>query len=155
MRAFRREIMDEVSVYGDQHRFLPILARSHGFQVVEVDVAQSEKDVFKRVYSFGVYVRRVLDIITIFFLVKFIKKPLRFFGLIGFFTFAVGGLATTYLIAEKLIFGVGLGDRPALMLSALMIVLGIQILAVGLIGELIIFSNIKNLKEYSVKRIVN
>ncbi len=153
-RAFKRQVMSELHVYGDQHRFLPLLAERQGFTVREVDLAQDPADRAKRVYSPGTYVRRILDVLTVFFLVKFTRKPLRFFGLIGLSVLAVGSVLTVYLGVERLFFGVGLADRPALILGTLMVVLGIQIIAVGLIGEIVIFTRAKDLKEYKVDEII-
>lgn len=155
VRAIRRRIANEVPVYGDQHRFLPMLASRQGFRVAEIDVAQSPREAGTRLYRPGVYIRRILDIFTVFFLVKFTKKPLRFFGLVGTGTFALGGIFLLYLIVERLIFGVPLADRPALLLSSLLVVLGVQVFAMGLIGELIIFTHAKEMKEYTVERVVN
>ncbi len=155
VRAFKRQITTEVPVYGDQHRFLPLLASRQGFQVKELDLAQSTKDKFRRIYGLGVYPRRLLDIFTVFFLVKFTKKPLRFFGLIGAATFTVGALLTLYLVIERLFFGMSLAERPALLLSSLSIVLGVQIFALGLIGELIIFTHAKDIKGYTIEEIIN
>ena len=154
LRLFRRQVAEELNIYGDQHRFIPILARQQGFKVVEVDAAQAEDDVFRRVYSLGVYIRRMLDMLSVVFITKFTKKPLRFFGLIGSFVLLIGTLSTLYLVVDRLFFGVALADRPALVLAVLMIVLGFQMIAVGLIGELIIFTHAKDLKEYKVKRVV-
>lgn len=154
VRAMRRQVASEVILYGDQHRFLPLLAERQGFKVVEMDVAQAPDDVFRRLYSVGVYVRRLLDILTIVFIVKFTRKPLRFFGLIGSFTLTIGAIGTLYLVFERLVLGVPLADRPALVLAVLMIVLGFQMIAVGLIGELVIFTHAKDIKEYTIDRII-
>jgi len=91
-RALRRSVVDEVPIYGDQHRFLPLLAIRRGFRVREVQVLQSDKDRYEVRYGPRVYVQRLLDILTVFFLVRFTKKPLRFFGMIGSVTFAVGAI---------------------------------------------------------------
>ena len=154
VRALKRRVAEELNIYGDQHRFLPLLAAQQGFKVLELDAAQAKEDTFKRVYSPGVYIRRMLDILTIAFIVKFTRKPLRFFGLIGSFTLALGTLGAVYLAIERLYFGGALADRPALVLAVLMMVLGFQTIAVGLIGELIIFTHTKDVKEYRVERIV-
>ena len=82
------------------------------------------------------------------------RKPLRFFGLLGSVTLAVGGISTLWLIVERLFFDIPLADRPALVLATLMVVLGIQLLAVGLIGELIIFVHARDMKEYKISEIV-
>jgi len=155
VRAFKRELAADIPVYGDQHRFLPLLAIRQGYRIREIDVAQSPRDRFHRVYRLGVYPRRLLDMLTVFFLVRFTKKPLRFFGLIGAATFALGLLITLYLVFERLILGTSLAERPALLLSSLMIVLGVQIFALGLIGELIIFTHAKDIKEYTIEKIIN
>lgn len=155
VRAFKRQITEEIPVYGDQHRFLPVLAGRQGYRVKEIDLAQSPRDKFTRIYQPGVYPRRLLDMLTVFFLVKFTKKPLRFFGLIGIATFGVGALTVLYLVAERLFFGSALADRPALLLSSLLVVLGVQIFALGLVGEIIIFTHAKDIKEYTIEKIVN
>jgi len=155
VRAFKRQITEEIPVYGDQHRFLPVLAGRQGYRVKEIDLAQSPRDKFTRIYQPGVYPRRLLDMLTVFFLVKFTKKPLRFFGLIGIATFSVGALIVLYLVAERLFFGSALADRPALLLSSLLVVLGVQIFALGLVGEIIIFTHAKDIKEYTIEKIVN
>jgi len=154
VRAFKRQITKEVAIYGDQHRFLPVLANRVGFKVREVQVAQSPKDNFRGVYRPREYLHRLLDIFTVFFLVRFTKKPLRFFGMIGTVTLVVGAAFLVFLIFERLFMGVSLAERPALLLSSLLVVLGVQILALGLIGELIIFTHARDLKEYTVEEIV-
>jgi len=154
-RAFKRQVINEISIYGDLHRFLPVIAHRQGFRVTEIDAAQCESDTFRRIYAPGLYMRRLLDILTVFFLIKFTKKPLRFFGLVGTSLFGIGAITTLYLVVERLLFDVALGDRPALMLSSLMIILGIQVIAIGLIGEIIIFTHARNLKEYTVDEIIN
>jgi len=153
-RAMRRRVLEEIALYGDQHRFLPILADRQGFRVAEVDVRQSAKDRHDRVYRPREYTRQVLDIFNVFFLVRFTKKPLRFFGMIGISTFAIGALITAYLVVDRLFFGHPLADRPALLLSSLFIVLGLQVFALGLLGELIIFTHARELKDYQVDKVI-
>lgn len=154
-RAFTREVLDEIQLYGDLHRFFPVMVHRQGFRVIELNVTQSKKDTHQRLYAPGLYVRRLLDLLTIFFLVKFTKKPLRFFGLVGTTLFGIGALISLYLIGDRLFFEVPLADRPALFLSSLLIVLGVQIIAIGLIGEIIIFTHAKELKEYKIDKIIN
>jgi len=154
MRALKRRVVEEIPIYGDQYRFLPVLAEKRGFRVHEVDVPQSKRDAAPSVYGMGVYLRRILDILTIFFLVKFTKKPLRFFGLVGSATFAFGGLVLLIVIFQRLFMDVSLAGRPALLLSSLFVVLGIQLFALGLIGELIIFTHARDIKEYTIDEIL-
>jgi glycosyltransferase involved in cell wall biosynthesis len=153
-RAMHRRVLEEISLYGDQHRFLPILAHHQGFRVAEVDLRQSPRDHFDSVYRPREYARQVLDIFTVFFLVRFTKKPLRFFGMIGVSTFGIGGLLLLYLVVDRLVFRHSLASRPALLLSSLLVVLGLQIFALGLLGELIIFTHAKDIKDYQVDEII-
>lgn len=154
-RALRRRIIEEVPIYGDQHRFFPLLAARSGFRIEEVPLRQSRRDPHRRIYRPGVYLRRLLDVLTVFFLVKFTKKPLRFFGLIGSATFAVGALLMLFIVVERLSTGVPLAERPALLLSSLLVVLGAQLFALGLLGELIIFTHAGQIKEYTIEEIIN
>ena len=154
VRAFTRKVADGVSIYGDQHRFFPLLAQQKGFRVSEIELPQSEADMQKRFYKPGVYMRRILDILTVFFLVKFTKKPLRFFGLIGSVIFVLGLLFLAYVVIERMAFGLPLADRPALLLSSLLIVLGVQVFVLGLIGELVIFTHATELDEYEIEEII-
>ena len=154
-RALKRSVCDEVPIYGDQHRFLPLLAFRRGFRVHEVQVLQSDKDRYEGRYGPRVYVQRLLDILAVFFLVRFTKKPLRFFGMIGTVTFAVGAIFLVYIVFERVFYDIALADRPALLLSSLLVVLGLQIFGLGLLGELIIFTHAQDIKEYTIEKIVN
>jgi glycosyltransferase involved in cell wall biosynthesis len=153
-RAFNRRVLEEISLYGDQHRFLPVLANRQGFRVTEIDVRQSPRDRFDGNYTPRDYVRRALDIFSVFFLVRFTKRPLRFFGMIGAITFGLGALITAWLVVDRLFLHHPLGDRPALLLSSLLVVLGLQLFALGLLGELIIFTHAREMKDYKVDRII-
>jgi glycosyltransferase involved in cell wall biosynthesis len=154
-RALRRQVFAELDLYGDQHRFIAILAARLGFRVAEVAVRQSPRDRRSRVYRPREYLHHFLDLISIFFLVRFTKKPLRFFGMIGAVTFGIGALLITYLGIERIAFQSSLADRPALLLAALLIVLGMQIFALGLLGELIIFTHARNVKDYRVEEVIH
>jgi glycosyltransferase involved in cell wall biosynthesis len=154
VRLFKREVMAEIALYGDQHRFLPILANRQGFTVEEIDLPQTPKDRFRGRYRLRDYLHRLLDILTLFFLVRFTKKPLRFFGMVGSFVLAFGGLIVLLVVIQRMFFDIPLGDRPALLLGSLLVVLGVQVFALGLIGELIIFTHAGNLKEYKIAEII-
>ena len=153
-RAFSRRVLEEIQLYGDQHRFLAVTADRQGFVVREVDVRQSPKDRHEGFYGPRDYARGFLDIFTVFFLVRFTKKPLRFFGMIGVTMFAVGAVLVAWLVAERLFFGQALAARPALLLSTLLLVLGLQLFALGLLGELIIFTHARSIKDYQIERVI-
>jgi len=155
VRLMKRAVLEEISLYGDQHRFLPVLATRRGFSVREVELAQSPKDVFRGRYKLREYLHRILDILTVFFLIRFTKKPLRFFGSLGFLTAGFGAIVVLLLVTQRLFYDMPLGDRPALLLGSLLIVLGVQLFALGLLGELIIFSHAAESKEYAIRSIVN
>ena len=129
VRAFTRKIIEDVQLYGDLHRFFPVIVHQQGYRVIETNVAQAKEDKHRRIYSPGLYVRRLLDLLTIFFLIKFTKKPLRFFGLVGTTLFAFGVIGTLFLVIQRMFFDMPLADRPALILSSLLVVLGVQIIA--------------------------
>lgn len=152
-RAMRRKVLEEIPLYGEQQRFLPVLAERQGFRVRELPVRQSAQDVRRdRTHS---YARGILDIFNVFFLVRFTKKPLRFFGMIGVALCSLGVLALLYLVFERLALNRSLADRPALLLASLFVVLGVQVFALGLLGELIIFAHAGGIKDYQVDRVIH
>jgi glycosyltransferase involved in cell wall biosynthesis len=151
VRLMPRQLTQDVPIYGDLHRFLPILANSRGYKIREVDLPQASQHPYLRVYRPGVYVRRLLDLIAVFFVVRFTKRPLRFFGLIGGTLSIVGGIALCWVVFQRLFGDIGLSGRPALLLSSLLVVVGVQLIALGLIGELIVFTHAGKLKEYSIR----
>ena len=154
-RAMRRQVVEDVSLYGDQHRFIALLAQGQGFRVVEVDVPQSPKDHYGGSYAIKEYAHRALDILTVLFLVRFTKKPLRFFGMLGVSTFLLGAVLIFFMVIQRLFFDQGLSDRPALLLASLLAVLGLQLFAIGLLGELIIFTHARSIKDYQVQEVVH
>lgn len=153
-RAMRRQVLEEIDLYGDQHRFLAILANRLGFRVSEVALRQSPLDRRKRIYRPREYARHLLDLFSIFFLVRFTKRPLRFFGMLGAGTFGIGALLTAYLCVQRLAFDEKLSDRPALLLAALLVVLGVQVFALGLLAELMIFTHARGMKDYRVEEVI-
>jgi len=150
LRLINREVLPKLVLYGDLHRFIPIFALQRGIRIKEVAVSQRKEDTRVRLVTPGVYLRRILDILTLFFLVKFTRKPFRFFGLIGSSLFLAGLLLTAYLTAYRLFGHFGLANRPILLLGILLMVFGIQTLSIGLIGELIIFSHAKDIQDYNI-----
>lgn len=153
-RLFSKDLLSEFVLYGDLHRFIPVFATQKGIDVKEVKVGQREEDTHVRLVKPGVYLRRLLDLLTVFFLVKFTKKPLRFFGLIGLFLFVPGAALTVLLGVLRLFDFIALSHRPALLLGVLLMVFGIQLLSVGLVGELIIFGQPKTKADYRIKEII-
>lgn len=154
VRLFKRSVAREIPLYGDQYRFLPVLAVRRGFQVREVELAQSPRDEFRGHYRLREYLHGILNVMTVFFLVRFTKKPLRFFGSVGFLAAGFGTVVVAVLVIQRLFFDMPLADRPALLLGSLLIVLGVQLFGLGLLGELVIFSHAGESKEYAIRLIV-
>lgn len=155
VRLLRGSVVREVPIYGEQHRFLPILASQRGFRIRELSLPQAERDKRLKTYGPSTYAKRFIDLVAVFFLVKFTKRPLRFFGMIGSILIAVGFVVLAVTAFQRLLLSVPLADRPVLLLGLLFVVLGVQLFAVGLIGELIIFVHAKELKEYTVLKRLN
>jgi hypothetical protein len=151
----RRSVAEQIHLYGDLHRFLPLLAEQQGFRIAEIPVRQSPLDAKRRLYRPGLYLRRLLDILTLFFLFKFTKKPLRFFGLVGSGIFGCGAIITGYLGLYRILGFGPLADRPLLILGTLLMVLGVQVLSVGLLGEIIIFTHAGDDQEYKVREVLD
>lgn len=150
VRAMRKEVVDDLPMYGDFLRFLPLLAQRAGFEVVEVACPQHPRDQQPRVYMPGVYLRRLIDLIGIGFLLRFTFKPLRFFGLVGSALTVPGALILIYLFIER-IGGQGIAGRPLLLLGVLLLTLGVQVIALGLIGELIVHLGAPRTTRYRIR----
>jgi glycosyltransferase involved in cell wall biosynthesis len=150
VRVMRRTVAEALPLYGDLHRFIPALALREGFQVQEVSVAQHPSDARTRVYRPGVYFRRLLDIAAFFFLAKFTEKPLRFFGLVGSVFLGAGGVLSLVLLVER-VEGQGIANRPALLLAVLLVALGVQLIGLGLVGEIIVHLRAPHRRAYRVR----
>lgn len=152
LRAMTREVSDQLPIYGDLHRFLPIMAAMQGFDISEVSVQHLKEQRAEKGGRFGVYLRRILDLLTLFFLFKFTKKPLRFFGLFGASSLAIGAMIIAWVTTQRFL-GVSMANRPALLLGIVFVVLGVQLFSVGLLGELIIFTHRRHLMKLHVEEI--
>ena len=152
-RAIRREVLEDVAVYGDMYRFLPVIAFRQGYRVVEVKVRHLKEWGTGGFFGVGIYARRFLDVLAVMFLTKFTLKPLRFFGMVGGGFSLIGAGICAWLAIQKIFFDQGVTGRPLMLLGVLLIVLGVQVLGFGLVGEIIIFSQARNLKEYRIERI--
>lgn len=153
-KAMKRRVARELNLYGGLHRFIPILAMNRGFAVREIPMRQRDEDRPIRFYRTGVYLGRLLDILTIFFLMKFTRMPLRFFGLLGAGLFSVGFVIDFIIAVQKFAWNAEIADRPLLLLGVLLMVLGVQTLSLGLLGEMIIFTHARKVRDYQVAEIL-
>ena len=151
----KRRVARELNLYGGLHRFIPLLALNRGFTVREIPVPQRQEDRPTRYLRHAAYLGRLLDILNIFFLTKFTRTPLRFFGLLGAALFALGFVIDLIVAIEKVFFSTGLADRALLLLGVLLMVLGVQTLSLGLVGEIIIFTHARNIREYKVAEVIS
>jgi hypothetical protein len=147
VRALRRELLLDLPLYGDSHRFLPLVAARHGYRVTEMDAVQHPEDQQARIYPPGTYVRRIIDVLGMHFLLRFTEKPLRFFGLIGSASAFLGAVMLTVVAVQRLL-GQAMANRPLLLLGAVLVVLGVQAFALGLIGEIVVLLTAPTRRSY-------
>ncbi|MBC7287405.1 MAG: glycosyltransferase family 2 protein [Armatimonadetes bacterium] len=137
LKAYRRDIIRDVRLYGEMHRFLPALCHWAGARIAEVEVAHHPRRFGRSKYGLGRITRVLLDLITVKFLLSYSTMPIRVFGPPGLLLFLGGFGLGAYLSYQKLVFGLPLASRPALLLAVLLMVVGLQSLSLGLLGELI------------------
>jgi glycosyltransferase involved in cell wall biosynthesis len=149
-KAYRREVLEAIAIYGELHRYIPVLASRMGFSVGEIAVRHHPRRHGASKYGWDRFYKGLLDLITVLFITKYTRRPLHLFGVIGLFFLSAGVGINTYL-ALLWFAGDTLSDRPLLLLGTLLILLGIQVLTTGLIGEMITFKNFRRSDTYSVK----
>jgi len=137
LKAYRRDVIETISVYGELHRYIPVVAEQAGFRVTEVKVSHRRRMAGRSKYGWQRYLRGYLDLITVLFLGRYQHRPQHLFGGVGTLLIMLGLLVELYLTVDKLAFGNPIGQRPLLLLGALLIIVGVQLLSLGLIGELI------------------
>jgi glycosyltransferase involved in cell wall biosynthesis len=138
LKAYRGDVIRELRLYGDQHRFIPALSQMVGARVTELPVNHRPRVRGQSKYGISRTVRVMLDLVTVKFLISYFGRPMRLFGSFGFASMALGSLILLYLLAEKVLLGHALGDRPLLLLGMLVMLVGVQFLSLGILGELII-----------------
>ena len=137
LKGYRREVVRDVSLYGELHRYIPALAKWEGYQrITEIVVQHHPRKYGYSKFGLSRFVKGFLDLVTVVFLTRYTKRPLHFFGLIGSFFLLVGLGINTYLTVEWFL-GTPIGSRPILFLGILLVLVGIQIITTGLIGEMI------------------
>ena len=149
-KAYRREVLEQISLYGELHRYIPVLASRKGFTIGEVAVVHNARQHGKSKYGWDRYYKGLLDLITVLFITKYTRRPLHLFGVIGLSSLA-GGLAINSYLMIRWFMGEPLSFRPLLLLGVLLMLLGIQVLTTGLIGEMITFKSFRRTDTYSVK----
>ncbi len=150
-KAYRREVTEDIEVYGELHRYLPVLAHQEGYRIGELKVRHRRRKYGRTKYGLARFPHGFFDLLTILFLTKFMKRPLHLFGLIGFLL-TLGGLGINlYLAVIRFRFGSILGRHPLLLLGVLLMVLGIQFVSLGFLGEMITRLS-EEKKDYPLRR---
>ena len=140
-KAFKKEVVENINVYGELHRYIPAIAHQKGYRVTEIKVNHRPRRYGKTKYGVMRLLSGFLDLITVSFLTNYSKKPLHLFGVVGLMTSLVGGLVGIYLFYVKYVMNQLIGHRPLLFASILLIIVGIQMISLGLLGEMITANN--------------
>jgi len=151
--AVRRTVLDNVPFYGALHTFLPVLAHRQGYRVAEEKVEQLPGS-FKNSFRLRDYIRRSLDLISVIFLSRYSKKPLHFLGFLGVVFTLIGAFIDSYLFFYRILGFGGIAGRPMLLLGTVLLVIGLQMIAIGLLAEMIIFTHARNIREYNIEEII-
>ncbi len=137
LKAYRGEVAKNVNLYGEMHRFIPALASWMGTRTAEIPVNHRARQFGKSKYGISRTIRVFLDMLTVRFLLSYSTRPLHVFGSIGLVTSGLGILVGLYLTVVKILLGQDIGSRPLLMLAILLIVIGVQMVTMGLLGEMV------------------
>jgi len=151
--AARREVLSDVLLYGDLDKFLPIMAHKQGYRVREEMITQLPGE-FRISFYVKEYFVRLLDIITIVFLTNYSKKPIHFLGFLGLLFSLAGGILSLYLFIYRIAGQGPIAGRPLLLLGILLFVIGIQMIAIGLLGEMMIYIHANEITEYNIEAVV-
>jgi glycosyltransferase involved in cell wall biosynthesis len=157
LRAHTLEIVKDMRLYGEMHRFIPDIASWLGANWTEVPVNHRPRRFGKSKYGIGRTFRVLLDLITIRFLQGYMTRPIRIFGKWGIALGGLGFVLGLWLTIQKIFMGQSLGNRPALVLAVLLIVMGVQLVSIGLLGEMIMrtYFESQDLKIYRVREVVD
>ncbi|RME72234.1 MAG: glycosyltransferase, partial [Chloroflexi bacterium] len=158
-KMYRREVIEQIPLYSDFHRFTPVLAAGRGFRITEVPVQHHPRHSGRSKYGPGRTIRGLLDFITVLFLLNYLKAPLRLFGLGGLLMLAAGSLIEGYLAVLWFLRAAGaadvgpIGTRPLFLVGILAMILGVQLFSMGLLGEMVRYFAFRPEQEYSIARI--
>jgi glycosyltransferase involved in cell wall biosynthesis len=156
LKAYRRDVIENLKLYGEMHRFIPAVASWYGVRIAEVETVHHPRTHGKSKYGISRTVKVVLDLITVKFLQSFSTKPIQFFGPVGVLSGLLGFLILVSLSVDKLFKGRDIGGRPLLLLGALLVIVGIQLIGMGLLGEMLVRVYHESQKKpiYVIKKIL-
>lgn len=153
-KAYRREVLDDLRLYGDMHRFVPLMAAWKGYRVAEVEVHHHERRLGQSKFGAGRVFTGMFGFVRVLFLTRYMQKPLQLFGGTGLVLFLGGIACGIYLSILKFLYGQSIGVRhlPLLLLTVMLILFGALLFAIGLIGEMQRHSGYRATEEYSVRK---
>ena len=156
LKVFKRDIAEDLGIYGELHRFIPVLAKVQGANITQVDVKHHVRRFGKSKYGLSRTFKVMADLITMVFFRKYIQKPMHLFGTMGFISFGLGVLINFYLLILK-IMGQDIWGKPILILGLILLLGGIQLITIGILAEISVRSYFEgtNRKTYRVRRIFN
>ncbi|MDR9415414.1 MAG: glycosyltransferase family 2 protein [Gracilimonas sp.] len=147
LKAYKEEVVANIYLYGELHRYIPMLAKKEGFtRITEKVVKHHPRKYGKTKFGLSRFMNGFLDLVTITFVQRYLQKPMHFFGTIGVLLLMIGSGINLYIAYIKLVLGQGVGDRPLLFLGILLMVLGVQLFSTGLLGEMINKNNVEGQK---------
>lgn len=154
LKVFKREIAEELGLYGELHRFIPVLAKLQGARITQVDVKHHARQFGKSKYGINRTFKVMADLILMVFFRKYLQKPMHLFGTIGFISFGLGLLINLYLLVIKLM-GHNIWNRPLLILGMILLLGGIQLITIGIIADINVrtYFESQNKKTYTVRRL--
>lgn len=138
LKAFRRDVIKNINLYGEMHRFIPAIASNIGVSIAEVKVNHRPRRYGKSKYSLMRFIKVVLDLLTVKFLLSYSTRPLQIFGIFGLLSGLAGGVIGIVLSYQRLILKQGIADRPLLLLAVLLMVIGFQFITLGLLAEILV-----------------
>ena len=147
LKAYKREVVDNIYLYGEMHRYVPLLAKWNGFDKIEEKVVTHHPRKFGKT-KFGIsrFLNGFLDLVTLLFINRYIQRPMHFFGLFGVLFLVVGVVINLYLAYLKIFLGEPLANRPLLFLGLLLVMVGVQFFSIGFLGELLNRGEVKKQK---------
>lgn len=154
LKAYRKEVVKEIKVYGELHRYIPVLAHWQGFSIAEIVVQHHRRKYGKTKFGFGRFWKGFLDLLTALFTTRYFRRPLHLFGLWGIAFVLAGIVIDTWLVVEWFMGTTALSNRPLFIVGILFIIVGIQFVSIGLLGEMITKTGQPSEQEYSIREIL-
>ena len=154
LKVFRREIAEELNLYGELHRFIPVIAKMQGARITQVDVKHHPRKFGKSKYGIGRTFRVLSDLVLMLFFRRYIQKPMHLFGTIGFISLGIGIIINLYLLVLK-IMGHDIWGKPLLILGLIFLLGGIQLITIGILAEISVrtYFESQNKKTYTVRKV--